>query len=82
MNKVQVLQSVADILDLNLFYNIGIRFSVSGSAGSVTLQGDLTADTITKLTSLNAEWSAHHNGWMQCEIVVDGVPCDITLIPS
>ena len=78
MNKVQVLQSVADIIDLGLFYTIGI----SGTSNSVTLQGDLTADTITKLAFLNAEWSAHHNGWMQCEIIVDGVPCDITLIPS
>ena len=70
------------MLDLNLFYNIGIRFSESGSSGSVTLQGDLTPNAVTKLTSLNAEWSAHHNGWMQCEIIVDGVACDITLIPS
>ena len=82
MNKVQVLQSVGDILDLDLFYNIGIRCSELSAPGYITLQGDLTADTITKLTSLNAEWSAHHNGWMQCEIVVDGVTCDITLIPS
>ena len=77
MNKVQVLQMVADKIDLNLFYSITVW-----KEGQVNMQGDLTADALKQILILTDKWNAHDNGWIQCSVEVSqDVKCDITLIP-
>ena len=78
MNKVQVLQMVADTVDLNLFYTITVW-----KEGQVNLQGHLTADALKQILFEGVKWSSHPNGWIQCSVdLSQDVRCDITLVPT
>lgn len=77
MNKVQVLQAVADRIDLELFYTICV-----GRSLEARLQGDMTPQAITSLSGLECDWKAHANGWMQCDVDLGEVSVHITLMTN
>lgn len=75
MNKVQVLQAVADHIDLELFYTVTV-----GRSLDARLQGDMTPQAITSLSVLECKWEANANGWMQCDVELGKISVHITLM--